>query len=95
MRVVVFHSKGPKFDQRDKLPPDQSIKGHVQHYKKLLEAKKLAIGGPFPTQAGGMMICKPGVKKDEIEKFANDDPAVKSGVLKAETREWLVILQDK
>jgi uncharacterized protein YciI len=93
VRFVVFHTQGPKFDQRTKLPPNESIPGHLQHYKKLLDQHKLSMGGPFPKKRGGMMICSPGVKREDIEKFASEDPAVKSGVLKAEVAEWHIALK--
>jgi uncharacterized protein YciI len=72
------------------------IRTHVSHYGKLLEAGKLALGGPFiegGAEAGvvvGMMIAVPGVSKDELEVFAADDPAVKAGTLEFEIRQWLV-----
>jgi uncharacterized protein YciI len=69
---------------------------HVSHCGKLLEAGKLALGGPFIEEGAaagvvvGMMIAVPGVSKDELEVFAADDPAVKAETLEFEIRQWLV-----
>jgi uncharacterized protein YciI len=69
---------------------------HVGHYRKLLDEGRLALGGPFiegGAVAGvvvGMMIAVPGVSKDDLETFAADDPAVKSGTLEFEIRQWIV-----
>ena len=52
---------------------------------------KLELGGPFmDSAAGGMMIPAAGLGEDEIRKFAQDDPAVRSGLLRAEVRPWLI-----
>ncbi len=36
------------------------------------------------------MIPEPGVSEQEITAFANADPAVTSGLLNVEVRQWLV-----
>jgi uncharacterized protein YciI len=75
---------------------NQDDETHVGHYRKLLEAGRLALGGPFVeggAAAGvvvGMMIAVPGESKDDLEIFAADDPAVKAGALEFEIRQWLV-----
>ena len=69
----------------------EGLQEHVAHYRKLLEAGKLAMGGPYLDEySGGMMIPAAGLTEEEIRAFANEDPAVKSGLLKAEVRPWLV-----
>ena len=42
------------------------------------------------SAGGGMMIPAAGLGEDEIRKFAQDDPAVRSGLLRAEVRPWLI-----
>jgi len=55
-----------------------------------MEQSKLALGGPFlDDRAGGMMIPEASLTEDEIIAFANADPAVASGLLRAEVRPWL------
>jgi uncharacterized protein YciI len=106
IRCIIIHRAGKSWDSSVgmfqqpgivKNPDEDHDKGtHVSHYAKLLEAGKLALGGPFiegGAEAGvvvGMMIAVPGVSKDELEVFAADDPAVKAGTLEFEIRQWLV-----
>lgn len=44
---------------------------------------RLALGGPFLDDSGGMMVAVP---------VAAEDPAVKSGLLRYTVRPWLVAM---
>ena len=62
---------------------------HVQHYTRLLEDGKLAMGGPLlAPNRGGMMVAMPSVGREELEAFASTDPAVASGLLEYEVLPW-------
>lgn len=64
---------------------------HVAHYRQLLAAGKLLAGGPFLDGfAAGMMIPEPGQTEQEVNAFAQADPAVQSGLLVAEVHAWMV-----
>ena len=90
-RYVVLHTPGPAWD-RSKSPFEQvGVQAHINHYRKLQQDGKLDLGGPFmDATEGGMMIPAAGIAEDEIRKFAEDDPAVRSGLLRAEVRPWLI-----
>lgn len=91
VRYVILHSAGPSWQLDKSMFEQAGVQEHVAHYRKLLEAGKLALGGPhLDEKGGGMMIPVAGVSQDEITRFANDDPAVKSGLLLAEVRPWLI-----
>ncbi len=91
IRFVVFHFSGPNWQAGKTLFDQPGVMDHVAHYRKLLDAGKLALGGPhLDTQGGGMMIAQPGVGEEELLAFAAEDPAVKSGVLGFEVRPWLI-----
>jgi uncharacterized protein YciI len=91
MRFVIVHTPGPKWKAGFQVFDQDGVHEHVDHYRKLLEAGKLTMGGPFlDACAGGMMIVEPNLTEAEIVEFANADPAVMSGLLKAEVRQWLV-----
>ncbi len=91
IRCVVFHRPGPTWQPGKSLFEQQGVREHVEHYRKLLTAGKLALGGPhLDQQGGGMMITTSGTSEDEIRQFAAEDPAVKSGLLVYEVRPWLV-----
>lgn len=67
---------------------------HVAHYRTLLAADKLVIGGPFlDARGGGFMIATPGVGEEELRAFAAADPTVRSGLLTFEVRPWLAGMQ--
>lgn len=91
IRYVVFHTPGPRWQPGKGMFEQEGLPAHVAHYRKLLEAGKLVMGGPHVDgKAGGMMIPAAGLEEEEIKAFAAEDPAVKSGVLNAEVRPWLV-----
>ena len=91
VRYVVIHTPGPKWLPGKGMFEQPGLQEHVEHYRKLLEAGKLSLGGPhIDGKAGGMMIPAPGVTEAEIAQFAAEDPAVKSGLLLAEVRPWLI-----
>lgn len=91
IRFVVLHSPGPRWQKGKGMFEQEGLQDHVAHYRQLLEAGKLELGGPHVDEAsGGMMIPAAGVAEDEIRAFALADPAVKSGLLKAEVRPWLI-----
>ena len=90
-QLVVFHRAGPKW--RKGAPPfgQDGVGEHIGHYRSMLEAGKLFLGGPFlDDEGGGMMIAAKGVDRAELEAFAARDPAVQSGLLTVEIRPWLI-----
>ncbi|MCV2348776.1 YciI family protein [Paucibacter sp. Y2R2-4] len=91
IRYVVFHRPGPNWQADKSLFEQPGLQDHIAHYRQLLAAGKLALGGPhLDEQAGGMMIPAAGLSEQEIRAFAMDDPAVKSGLLRVEIRPWLI-----
>jgi uncharacterized protein YciI len=91
IRYVVFHTPGPRWQQGKAMFEQEGLQEHVAHYRKLLDSGKLALGGPhLDGKSGGMMIPAAGVSEEEIKAFAAEDPAVRSGLLVAEVRPWLV-----
>jgi uncharacterized protein YciI len=89
--VVIFHRPGPAWQPGLAFFEQRGVHEHVAHYRELLGASKLAMGGPFlDAQGGGMMIAAKGVDATELSDFAARDPAVASGLLVYEVRPWLV-----
>jgi uncharacterized protein YciI len=61
---------------------------------KLHQQGKLETGGPFLLQdAGGMMVASKDVSQEELNAYAADDPAVRSGLLIYEVRPWLTAME--
>jgi hypothetical protein len=46
MRYVVIHTPGPSWLPGTDMFEQPGLQDHVAHYRKLLEAGKLALGGP-------------------------------------------------
>jgi len=91
IRHVVIHSPGPNWDPGLPTFEQKGLQEHIEHYRQLLAAGKLAMGGPFLDAAGGgMMIPEAALSEQEIVEFMMADPAVASGLLKAAVRQWLV-----
>ena len=49
IRFVVFHSPGSKWLPEKTLFEQPGVREHIEHYRKFLEAGKLALGGPTWT----------------------------------------------
>ena len=91
VRYVVFHLPGPAWVPGKSLFEQEGVREHVSHYRKLLDAGKLAYGGPHPDErGGGMMIPTAAVSEEELRAFAAQDPAVQSGLLRFEIRPWII-----
>ena len=91
IRFVVVHRPGPAWETGKSMFEQACIAEHVEHYRQWLDAGKLALGGPhLDSTGGGMMIPAAGVSEEDVERFASEDPAVKSGTLLAEVRPWLI-----
>ena len=91
IRYVVFHRPGAAWQQGKSMFEQPGVREHVAHYRRWLEAGKLAFGGPhLDAGGGGMMVPVAGIPEDEVRHFASEDPAVADGTLVAEVRPWLV-----
>jgi uncharacterized protein YciI len=91
IRYVVFHRPGPAWQPGKSMFEQPGVREHVAHYRQWLETGKLQFGGPhLDAGGGGMMIPATGVSQEEVRSFADEDPAVKGGILLADVRPWLV-----
>ena len=94
VRYLVVHLPGPLWRAGVAFQEQPGIQQHVQHYRKLHESGKLEKGGPFVEGAmGGMMIPVAGLGKEELRRFAAQDPAVKAGLLNFEIWGWQVAME--
>ena len=94
VRYAIVHKPGPKWQKGVDFREQEGVGEHVGHYLKLHEQGKLQLGGPFLIpDMGGMMIPIREVSQEEIEAFAADDPAVKSGLLTFEVLPWMTAME--
>ncbi|MEO6747730.1 MAG: YciI family protein [Caldimonas sp.] len=91
IRHIIVHTPGPLWKAGVPIFQQEGVQQHIEHFRQWFEAGKLALGGPFlDAAAGGMMIPAEGLTAEEIKAFADADPTVVSGLLRAEVREWMV-----
>ena len=95
IHVVIFHRPGPRWDHALPMLEQPGLQDHVDHYRSLGERGLMRLGGPFmDASSGGMMVAKPALTMDEARAYALADPCVKSGLLVAELRPWLLAMDD-
>jgi uncharacterized protein YciI len=87
---VLIHSPGTKWVDSLSFREQPGIEMHVNYMATLLESKKLVMGGPFLDNSGGMVIYNGST--EEAEKDANNDPAVKEGLLNVKVKSWMVVM---
>lgn len=91
IRYVIIHTPGPKWQPEKSMFEQTGLQDHLEHYRKLYAEGKLALGGPYlDARGGGMMIPETGLSEQEVQAFAQADPAVMSGLLGVDVRPWLV-----
>jgi uncharacterized protein YciI len=75
-------------------PADEQpgIDAHVENLEKLNGRGLVFAAGPFIDGAGGMTVLRVKSAK-EAQAIADDDPCVKSGVLKPEVHPWLCVFR--
>jgi uncharacterized protein len=96
VRIVVIHSPGPMWNDPSLRYLDAAaIEAHVEHYRRCLDEGKLAAGGPFADNGGGMMVFAREVTFEEAAEIVQRDPAVRSGLLCAELHVWHAYLERK
>ncbi len=94
IRYLLLHLPGPMWKAGVDFREQPGIQDHVQYYQRLLETGKLERGGPFIGGALGAMIMPIAeMDKEELARFADEDPAVQSGLLTYEIWTWLVEMQ--
>jgi hypothetical protein len=90
---AVIHKPGPQWKSGVDFRDQPGVKEHITHYRKWYTEGKLSLGGPYLDNSGGMMITVPGLKQEDVNKFAADDPSVKSGLLTFEVKPWMIAME--
>jgi|TARA_B100001964_G_C14035839_1_gene510345 uncharacterized protein YciI len=85
--LVAFHSPGPNWNYSRSAADQPGMAEHHRYVNALREAGKVILGGDYLDHAGGMMIYQMKTIQ-EARLAANNDPAVKAGLLKVEVKTW-------
>ncbi|MGQ0829138.1 MAG: YciI family protein [Bacteroidota bacterium] len=85
---LVFLKKGPNRNQ-DSATVSEIQKQHIAHLDKMDADGKLCMAGPLMEDGDIRGICVYyTATKEEAEKLAKEDPAVKAGRLTVEIHPW-------
>jgi len=63
------------------------VKAHIEHCRKLDDAGRFVIGGPFLNYKGGMVAVR-AASLEEAKAVAESDPFISSGFETYELRKW-------
>lgn len=75
----------------DKQALAEHAPAHKRYVKSLLDAGKLAFGGPFPDGSGGLLVYEV-ASQEEAESLREQDPFALAGVfVRSEIKPWLLL----
>ena len=93
IRYVIVLKPGSKWKQGVDFREQDGVDKHAAHFRTLLEAGKLELGGSFLDGTGAMMIPAAGMMERDVQSVAEADPAVRSGLLTFEIKRWYVSMR--
>lgn len=94
VRIIILHVPGLKWDSS--IPPmDQAgISAHFVYLQQIGRDGQIEYAGPFLKEGqGGMILASEGVTLAEAQAIGENDPAVLSGLIRFEVREWLLTIR--
>jgi uncharacterized protein YciI len=95
---VIFHRAGPRWQLGVDFRSQPGVEEHLRFMRRLHDAGALVVGGPFlDTPVNGVDAVGMAVVSFDspatAQQWANDDEAVKAGLLDVTVRPWLVPMQ--
>jgi uncharacterized protein YciI len=92
-RFVIFHRPGPLWKPQVSALEQHGVAAHFEYLQTAFEAGKIEKAGPFPVgSGGGMIIMRADTTEADARLLIDGDPGVKSGLILAEVRPWLITL---
>ena len=88
---VMFHSPGPKWVAGTSLREQPGVDVHIAFMGALMADGRLALGGPFLDDSGGMAIVR-AASIEEAKRWAETDNSVRDGLLHVEVKPWLAVM---
>ena len=83
---VAHYTPGPNWVAGQPLR-EQPLKPHVEYLLGLHREERLLMGGPLADGSGGLVIFS-APSAAEVDVMLSGDPAIKSGILVADVKEW-------
>src|SRR5689334_17720821 len=88
---VLSHSPGQQWLAGTPFMEQPGVEVHIAFMRGLMEAGRLALGGPFLDNSGGMCIARFESLEEAIDA-AEGDESVKAGLLRVEVKPWLAAM---
>ena len=93
VRLIIFHVPGRAWDRSVEPASQAGVMDHVSYLQKLKGDGLIEYSGPFLKEgAGGMILTASGVTAEQAQAMGDHDPAVKSGLITFEVREWMITI---
>ena len=83
---AAIYERGPNWIAGQPIS-QQPLSDHVAYLTGLHDQSIVAMGGPFADEMGGLVILT-AADHTEATRLIDRDPALQSGVLKAQVRAW-------
>lgn len=94
VRQVIFHTPGPAWDKIGDPASLVSLMAHARYLQKALRNGLIEFSGPFLKEGvGGMILTASGVTAEQAQAMGDNDPAVKSGLVRFEVRPWMLTVR--
>lgn len=93
IHFAIFHRPGPAWDADREATEQDGIAEHFAYLSGLAETRTVILGGPFLAPGvGGLLVTRTGLDATEAREIAENDPAVKRGLITAEVWPWFVTI---
>ena len=91
MHYLLFYDAAEGYEELQK--PFRA--GHLQHAREAVARGELMLGGALANPVDGAVLLFRGASAASAERFANSDPYVTNGIVKAwRIREWTTVVGD-
>ncbi|AFJ34610.1 YciI family protein [Mycobacterium sp. MOTT36Y] len=92
---VIRHLPGPNFRPEVAPTEQDGVAEHFAYVRQLEESGAILLSGPLLAEgAGGLMVLSPRVDAAEASRIAENDPAIKSGLVVADVLPWMITAGD-
>ena len=88
---VALYTPGPKYEAKKHFYEQEVFPQHGEYMKTLFTAGVIIMGGPF-EEGNTFMVMLDVSGMNDAQRLTEGDPAVSSGVMAAEVREWHIAL---
>lgn len=88
---AILWQPGEKWIEEKRTEEQPFFKDHADYLRKLLAGGKIFLSGPWRDDPGGLTLVR--AKSDEeAMAIAEGDPMVKAGILTAEVKAWVILM---